>query len=153
MWGMGGRGSGMGRGWGRGMGWGMPTAASGQMPQIPPPSPGILRVAASTEDGRGLEAVISYRFGRAPYMTIVDINESSRTVLNAQSFPNAFVSSPRGVGVAVGQWLVLIGVKRVLAPHLGPNISLILGQAGIRVDRVQPGVRVLDALRLLGLIA
>ncbi len=140
------RGMGMGGGWGRG--WGAPPP--GQMPSLPPPKPGALRVVASTDDDRGLDATISFRFARAPYMTVVDIVRGE--VVSVQSVPNALAGGMRGVGVAVGQWLISIGAKAVLAPHLGPNIQMVLSSAGIRAYPARPGTRVIDALRGAGLV-
>lgn len=117
---------------------------------IPPPATGVLRVAASTDDGNGLNARISFRFARAPFLTIVDLKDGK--AVNSRSIQNLLAGGARGVGVAVGQWLVSSGVRIVLAPHLGPNIMMVLSQAGIRVEVVPPGVTVEEAIRRLGLV-
>ena len=39
-----------------------------------------------------------------------------------------------------------------MAPRLGPNIAMVLSQAGVRVETVPPGVTVGEALRRMGLL-
>ena len=140
-------GRGYGRGRGLGLGWGPPAQA---MTPIPPPPQDVLRAAASTDDGAGLNARISFRFARAPFLTVVDLKGGKP--MNVQSIQNAMAMGPRGVGMAVGQWLVSSGVRVVLAPRLGPNIMMVLSQAGVRVETVPPGVTVEEALRRVGLL-
>ncbi len=144
-----GRGYGRGGGWGsgRGPGW-MPPQQT--MPPIPPPPADVLRVVASTDDPGGLNARISFRFARAPFLTIVDLKDGK--VIKAESLENKMAMGLRGVGVGVGQWLISSGAKVVLAPRLGPNIMMVLSQAGIRVETVPPGVPVIEALKRLNLI-
>jgi len=120
------------------------------MEPLPPPASGVLRVVAATDTGEGLNAPISYRFSRAPYFTVVDIKDGSP--MSVRSIPNAMAGEARGVGVAVGQWLLSSGVSVVVAPRLGPNTSMLLSQAGVRVEVVSPGVAVGEALRRLGLL-
>ncbi|RLE98928.1 MAG: dinitrogenase iron-molybdenum cofactor [Thermoprotei archaeon] len=135
-----------GRRWRGPLGWG----STGLMEPLPPPASGVLRVVAATDTGDGLNAPISYRFSRAPYFTIVDIRD--RSPIKVESVPNAMAGGARGVGVAVGQWLLNSGVSIVIAPRLGPNISMLLSQAGIRVEVAPPGVTVGEALRRMGLL-
>ncbi|ABL78395.1 conserved hypothetical protein [Thermofilum pendens Hrk 5] len=120
------------------------------MPPLPPPPPGTLRVAAGTDTADGLNAPVSARFARTPFLTIVDIVDGRAT--RVEPMPNAFASGAGGVGAAVGQWLLSSGVSVVVAPSLGPNISMILGQAGVRVEVVPPGVPLGEALKRLGLL-
>lgn len=142
-----GRGCGYGRERGMGRGWGFPQQT---LEPIPPPASGVLRVAASTDDGNGLNARISFRFARSPFLTVVDLKDGQ--VIESRSIQNLLAGGAGGVGVIVGQWLVSSGVKLVLAPHLGPNIMAVLSQAGIRVEMAPPGVTVKEALRRLGLV-
>jgi len=59
----------------------------------------------------------------------------------------------RGVGVGVGQWIISIGAKAVVAPHLGPNIQMVLKQANIITYIVPYGIKVIDALKRVGLVS
>ena len=122
------------------------------MPEpIPPPPPGTVRVAIATLDGNGLNAVVSPRFARAPYIVVVDI--VGGRVANYYVVPNPAASAPRGAGVAVARWLISSQVNVVLAVNLGPNIQGIVSQANIRVEYTQPGIKVIDALRLAKLVS
>ena len=142
----------MGRGRGLGRGWnaGPPQQWMGQMPSLPLPGPNVLRVVASTENDRGLDAPISFRFARAPFLTVVDIDKGK--IINVQPVPNKLASGMRGVGVGVGQWMISIGTKVVIAPHLGPNIQMVLRQAGITAHIVPYGIKLIDALKRVGLV-
>jgi len=134
-------------------GWGRRGFGGGfiQMPEpIPPPPPSTVRVAIATLDGNGLNAIVSPRFARAPYIVIVDILGGN--VVNHYVVPNPAASAPRGAGVAVARWLISSQVNVVLAVNLGLNIQEILSQANIRVEYTQPGIKVIDALRLAKLV-
>ena len=137
------------RGYGGGRGWRAGIWVQ-KLPEIPPPSPGIVRVVASIEVDRGLDSPIAMRFGRAPYLAVVDI--SAGHVMNLNIVPNVYVSEERGVGVGIAQWIVMIGASIVLGPHIGPNAMMILQQAGIRFIPIQPGTPLRIALRIAGLL-
>jgi len=101
-------------------------------------------------DGAGLESMVSPRFARAPYITIVDVANGSVAWVNPVR--NPFEAMPRGAGVSLGQWLAQIGCRVAVGVSFGPNIAMVLQQAGIRVVTVAPGTRVIDALRIAGLV-
>lgn len=149
----GGRGRGAGGGWGRGGGWGGgwgPPPPPPQLPQIPPPAPGAVRVAVATIDPSGLSSMVSPRFARAPFITLVDVANGS--VIWLYPVKNPFETFPRGAGVSLAQWLIQIGCRVAVGTRFGPNIAAVLSQAGIEMKVVPPGTRVIDALRLLGLV-
>ncbi|HIP57423.1 MAG TPA: hypothetical protein EYH02_05090 [Ignisphaera aggregans] len=154
---MGVRSVGYGYGWGRGRGGGYGGGKGWRanvwfqkLPEIPPPSPGVVRVVASVEEDRGLDSPIAMRFGRAPYLAVVDVSAGYVTNLNIVS--NAYASEERGVGVGIARWIVMIGASIVLGPHIGPNAMTILQQAGIRFIPVQPGTPLRTALRMASLL-
>ncbi len=158
-----GGGYGQGRGWrrgqgagqGRGYGWRgrrQPMVPQQMLTPLPPPPPGAIRVAAPTIDDRGLEAIIDQRFGRAPFITIVDIVNGNP--VNVTSIPNPYATAPGGgAGIALAQWMLASRVNILITPYLGPHASMVLQQAGIRMIPAQPGARVIDMLRMNGLIA
>lgn len=139
------RGRGMGYGRGRGGGW-----SFAQMPRILPPLSGALRVAAPVDINAGLDSPISPRTGRAPYIALVDILNGK--IANINVIANVAASAPRGAGMQLGQWLVTSGVKIVIASLLGPNLEMILKQAGIRVEIIPAGIKLRDALVKLGIV-
>jgi len=139
---------GRGKGYGGGLGgrWSFT-----QMPQIPPPSSGALRVAAPVDINAGLDSPISPRTGRAPYIALVDVLKGKIAKINVVA--NAAASAPRGAGMQLGQWLITSGVKVVLASLLGPNLEMVLRQAGVRVEIVPAGIKLRDALVKLGIVS
>lgn len=116
---------------------------------LPPPPPSTLRVTTAVINNRGFDSIISPRFARAPFLAIVDIMNGIAT--NIQIIENSAASAPRA-GLAVAQWLISSGVRAVLAVNLGHHIYSILQQAGVTIYTVQPGIRVIDALRSIGLV-
>ncbi len=145
-----GPGGGRGRGYGRGGRWGWATASGVQpLPQLPPPPPGSIRVVAAVEIDRGLDSPIAMRFARAPYIAVVDI--AGGRVVDLKIIPNTYAAGAGGVGVAVAQWILSIGATIVLGPPLGPNATMVLQQAGIRMIPMQPGIPLRNALHMAGL--
>ncbi len=149
-----GKGWGRGRGgppeWaGRGMGWGGRIPALNFKPINPPP-PGALRVACGVLENRGIDSMISPRFARAPFMSFTDI--TSGRIISCIIEPNPAAEASHGAGIAVAQWLISSGVRAVLAARLGPNISSVLQSAGVHIYYVNPGLRLIDALRYVGLV-
>ncbi|RLG89204.1 MAG: hypothetical protein DRO15_01080 [Thermoprotei archaeon] len=140
---------GYGRGIRRGFGAGFGGFVSMPNPLPPPPS-GVFRIATAVLDNRGLDSIISPRFARAPFLAIIDIMGGAIT--NIQVIGNPAASAPRGAGVAVAQWLISSGVRAVLAVNLGHNVYTILRQASVAIYTVQPGIRIIDALRSVGLV-
>ena len=139
-----------GRGRGRG-GWGgPPSMQQANLPMLPPPPQGGVRVAAPCDIANGLDSTVSWRLGRAPYIVVVDIVGKKPVAVHV--IPNTAANLPRGVGMLVGQWLIANRVNIVVAARVGPNIGLILSQAGIKIVNVGPGVRVRDCLKSAGLI-
>ncbi len=144
-YGRGGYGRGRG-GWG---GWGG-QAGYAAVP-LPPPKPGVTRIAAPIEADNGLKSPISMIFARSPYMAFVDI-EGGR-VVNVNITPNPGINAPGGAGMMMARWLISSGVKIVLAPQIGPNAQQVLVQAGVEVRQIQPGHSLEEALRGEGLLA
>jgi len=139
------------RGWGGGWGAGFGASLGPQaLPSVPPPPPNALRIAIATSDGSGLESFVTPRFARAPFITIVDVVDGK--VVAVHPVKNPFEAMPHGAGVSLAQWLVSIGCRAAVGTNFGPNLSMVLQQAGIAMYTVPPGVKVIDALRMLGLV-
>ncbi|HDD64075.1 MAG TPA: hypothetical protein ENF53_02795 [Thermoprotei archaeon] len=136
-------------GWGRGRGRGMGWETAQNFPQLPPPV-GV-RYAAAVDTNAGLDSIISIRAGRAPFVAFIDI--SGNKVVNVAVHPNPAAVAPGGAGVMLGQWLISSGVRVFFASRIGPNIGMVLNQAGVRVEIVPPGTRIRDILARLGIIA
>lgn len=145
---------GKGRSQGRGYGWqgGRQTSVHRQsLTPLPPPPRGAIRVVAPTIDDTGLESIVDRRFGRAPFITVVDIVDKSP--VSVVAVPNPYATAPGGgAGRALVHWILVFRVNILIAPYLGLHASMVLQQSGIRIIPAQPGVRVIDILRMNGLI-
>ncbi|HDD26863.1 MAG TPA: dinitrogenase iron-molybdenum cofactor biosynthesis protein [Acidilobales archaeon] len=103
-----------------------------------------MKIAFATEGSEGLDAVISQRFGRARFFTIVEVNEVGN-VINVKVIENPGFYAERGAGVRAVQRLIEEGVNVVVAGDFGPNALAVLRSSGIRPVRVS-GVAVREAL-------
>ncbi len=156
--GLGMQGWGRRRGWGRGRGgppwmYGGPPQPPGVATQqpIPPPPPGGLRVAAATLDPNGLDAQVSQVFARAPYIILIDIVDGK--TVNVYPIPNPYAYGAGGAGVGIANWLLSSGARVVIASILGPNAESILTSGGVRIIYAAPGSRLIDVLRMNGLVS
>ncbi len=107
-----------------------------------------MRIAIALENNNSLESIIAYRFARAPFFAIVDI-ENSR-VVKLEIVANQFGGGARGVGPAVANWLANLGVNIVVGPHVGPNAAAALRGLGIEFRQIGAGTPLREALRILG---
>jgi len=57
-----------------------------------------------------------------------------------------------GAGMAVAQLVVSSGASEVIGANLGPNVSMVFQQAGLKVDLVEPFIPLGEALKKLGLV-
>ncbi len=79
--------------------------------------------------GPGLQFPIDPRFGRAPFFAIVETDDPS----NPEILQNPYAFYPSAAGIAAAQLALQKGVQAVVAPAVGPNASMVLASAGIRV--------------------
>ncbi len=98
------------------------------------------------EEDRGLDSVVSSRFGRAPLIVIVDLEGSEVRGIRTVENPGARAGS--GAAIRAVQKLVDEGVQAVAAGAFGPNAMTALEEVGIRRIQVS-GVPVSEALRSL----
>lgn len=111
------------------------------------------KVAVATEDARGLDGVVASRFGRAPYFTIVEVDDSGRPV-RAKVVQNPGAVASGGAAIKAIQVLVNEGVEAVVGPNFGPNARAVLAEMGIKMVTMPPGTPVRraveEAVRALG---
>ena len=102
-----------------------------------------MRVAVLTDNG-GLQDRVSYHFGRAKTITLVELDGE---IKSAEVIQNPH-GAGRGGGRAVSEALARRGVSVVIVGSIGPGaLSHLLGY-GIKVYRAV-GMSVSDALRSL----
>ncbi len=99
---------------------------------------------AITADVADENSPVSMVFGRCAYYAIYD------TETNRLDFvPNPGAMIPRGAGVQAGQFLVEQGVQMLITGGMtGPNATMVLNQAGIRIINGFTG-RIRDAIEQL----
>ena len=104
----------------------------------------MVRIAVPLDNNNGLDSIVSFRLGRAPFFAIVDLEGGEIRNLNIYANPNA--GGMRGVGIATAQWLASMGVRIVLASKVGPNAMQALQALGIQIMNVAPGIPLRQAL-------
>lgn len=86
-----------------------------------------MRVAVSA-NGPTLESEVNPRFGRCPWLLIVDTESMAFEALE-----NPAVTSPGGAGIQVGEAIAQKQVEAVITGNCGPNAYEVLSAAGIHV--------------------
>ncbi len=107
-----------------------------------------MRVAIPVDTPEGLRSKVSFLFGRAPYIALVErTGEGGAEEVKIES--NPFSQLPGGAGPALANFLRERGVSVVLASDVGPNAAAVLASAGIRWIPVPAGVTVQEALNYM----
>ena len=84
---------------------------------------------AITSKGKDLDSPMDPRFGRAPYILIVDTLNNGLEVLDNSENVNAF----KGAGIQAAVMINDRGAKVLLTGYCGPNAFKTLNAAGIKV--------------------
>lgn len=88
-----------------------------------------MRIALSTDDNHGLDAVLSYHFGRCPYYTFVDVEGTD--IRDARSVPNPFYGSHGNPG-EVPSFIKSNGAQVIIAGGMGARAIGFFKQFGIQ---------------------
>ncbi len=107
-----------------------------------------MKVCIVADSSDGLNSRVADRFARAPYLVIVDLKENGE-VIDVKVIENPGAKASSGAAPKVATLLSNEGVNVAVAPHFGPNASMILKQVGIKEFKVNAGVRVSDALEIV----
>ena len=84
---------------------------------------------AITSKGKDLNSPMDPRFGRAPYILIVDTLNHKLEVLDNSENVNAF----KGAGIQAAVMISDRGAKALLTGYCGPNAFKTLNAAGVKV--------------------
>ncbi len=99
---------------------------------------------AVTSQGTSLDSEIDPRFGRAPYILIVDTVTLDFEVLDNSSNVNAF----KGAGIQAATMISDKGAEVLLTGYCGPKAFVTLEAAGVKVvDDITGKVR--DAIKII----
>ncbi len=107
-----------------------------------------MRLAFICEDDKGLDSEVSSRFGRAPYLVIV--NSNGKDVENVKVLENPGAKARSGAAIKVVQKLINERAEVAVAGAFGPNALAALDEMKIRHFELS-GISVREALRKLKL--
>lgn len=83
---------------------------------------------AVTSAGQNLESPVDPRFGRAPYLVLVDTETREY-----QAMENTAAQAAGGAGVQAAQLVADQGVEALVTGNAGPNAFRTLAAAGVKV--------------------
>jgi predicted Fe-Mo cluster-binding NifX family protein len=86
---------------------------------------------AVTSAGSRLDSQVDSRFGRAPYLIVVDTEQDGFRVHDNSRNANAV----QGAGVQAGRMVVGLGVTSLITGHVGPKACGVLQAGCVRVYR------------------
>jgi predicted Fe-Mo cluster-binding NifX family protein len=81
-----------------------------------------------TSSGEDIESEVDERFGRAPYLLIVDTE-----TMESEAVKNTALAAGHGAGIGAAQIISDKGAEALLTGIVGPNAFEALRAAGIRV--------------------
>jgi predicted Fe-Mo cluster-binding NifX family protein len=90
---------------------------------------------AVTSQGPDLDSQVALRFGRAPYLLIVDTT-SGEVALRDNS---AYLDTPHTAGMQAAGAIVSLGVRAVIARNIGPKAFATLQAGDVAVYTVTGG--------------
>lgn len=105
-----------------------------------------MRIAFVSEEDKGLNSIVSSRFGRDRYFIILDLDGSDIRDLRIEVNPGSEAKS--GAGIKAVQKLINERVDVVVAGAFGPNSTAALEEMGIKYVEMS-GITVEEALRRL----
>jgi predicted Fe-Mo cluster-binding NifX family protein len=83
---------------------------------------------AVTSTGTDMDSPVDPRFGRCPYLAVVDLESGQ-----LEAVVNPFQNASGGAGIQAAQWVVGKGVGALLTGSCGPKASAVLEDADIEV--------------------
>jgi len=105
-----------------------------------------VKVGLAVEDNSGLSSRVNSRFGRAPYLAIVELDDGEVASFKVVESPGA--SARSGAGIKTVQRLLEEGVKVAVAGAFGPNALTALEELGIDTLELS-GITVEEALEVI----
>ena len=109
-----------------------------------------MRVAVATNGEKGLEDSVAHEFGRCKTFTMVSIEGGEVKGVEVMRNPGASLS--HGKGPVAAKHLANMGADMAISGEFGPGASTMLEELKIKRALVEPGRKVIDALKEKGLI-
>jgi predicted Fe-Mo cluster-binding NifX family protein len=92
----------------------------------------VLMKICVTAAASGIDAPMDPRFGRCPFLVMVDLDSMSD-----QSIPNQNVNATSGAGIKAAQEVARLGASALITGNIGPNAMQTLSAARIDVYQHQ----------------
>ena len=90
-----------------------------------------MRIAFASDMDKGLESIVSRKFGRSAYFVIVELDDN-KNILKVESIKNPASMAAGGAGIKAVQELVNRSVDIAVAGAFGPNAMAALVETGIK---------------------
>lgn len=103
-----------------------------------------MKILVATQSKGGLDDLVSPVFARAPTFTIVEVE--NKEIKKTEVETNTAASGFSGVGIQAAQFAASKGINVVIAGNFGPNASMVLSQAGIKVSPGFSGMKAKEAV-------
>ncbi len=91
-----------------------------------------MKKIAVTSSGKGLDAMVDGRFGRAPFINVVTVADDGAMTVSTIDNSEA-AGGGHGAGIATAEAVANSGADVVLSSHVGPNAWKTLEAAGVKV--------------------
>lgn len=125
-----------------------PFQRPGYMPSEALKLEGRHRIVIATQGPRGLDDMVSPMFARAPFFTLVDVEDGE--IKNVETMENRFGMMPGGAGMAAAEYMRELNADIVVAGSFGPNSINVLQGMGVKTVTMPP-TQVKEVLKNLGL--
>ncbi len=89
-----------------------------------------MRLLVPLDTSEGIESRISYHFGRASYVAIIEVFEGRTEIVELSE-------SPRALGKTLAEYAIEKGVDGVVVKGIGPRAFEKLRSSGIKVFRTK----------------
>ncbi len=107
-----------------------------------------MRIAFAINEDKGLDSLISERFGRAPYFLIVEVSNDFK-IVNYEVVENPGAKVMGGAASKASQLLASKSVSAVVAGNFGPHAMSVLPALNIKAIALPPSIKVKDAISRL----
>ncbi len=108
-----------------------------------------MKIAFVTEEDKGIDSIISSRFGRASFFIIVEIDENKK-IKNSYAIKNPGGEVRGGAAIKAVQKLLEEKVSIVVAGSFGPNALVALDEMNIKHLQLS-GLKISEALNKVSL--
>jgi predicted Fe-Mo cluster-binding NifX family protein len=103
------------------------------------------RVAIPIQEDRGLESIVSFHFGNAPYFILLDIDREQIKTWTVK--PNLGARLDRKRGITIADFLVKEKIDTMLVNELGEAPFHVLRDSSVELYRLSTDSNVIEAIK------